>query len=115
MNIASVRALKMIAAGVAALADALESDEASGAPRFYTRTSLPPGCPSWRSARATAARLGVATSKPGRELLIDAADFDGKVGVGAKAPAVSKISTADAQALRELGLVVPLRRAGGAR
>lgn len=78
-------------------------------PLWYSRHALPPGCSSWRSARETAARLGVATAKPGRELLIDASDFDAKIAVP-KAQRPLPGADVDEAALEQMGLVLPMRR-----
>jgi hypothetical protein len=109
---AIAEALRAQAAALVAIADALDTPVPASSPRWYTRRALPPGCPSWRSARETAARLGVMTSKPGRELLIDASDFDAKIAGSKKSPT---LASSDEKALEALGCVVPLRAVGGRR
>lgn len=103
----------LVALALRQLADALEAPSSSSSPasspRWYTRSTLPPGCATWRSARETAQRLGVATSKPGRELLIDAADFDAKIAASKRGAAV--VTSSDEKTLERMGIVLPMRGA----
>ncbi len=69
-------ALRAQADALRAIADAMEAPATASSTRFYSRAALPPGVASWRAARETALREGIATSKPGREVLIDAAAWD---------------------------------------
>lgn len=46
------------------------------APRFYTKANLPPAAASWRAARETASREGIAIVRSGRDALIVAAAWD---------------------------------------
>lgn len=91
--------------------------DANNAPSHYSRTHLPPGVRSWRAARETAAREGIATSRPGRELIIDRRAWDTWAASRRTTRRAEPIAIvdSDARALEALGVVVPLRRAGGAR
>lgn len=84
--------------------------DAAAAPRWYTRHLLPPGVRTWRAARETAARLGVPTSKPGREVLIDAAAFD--AAIVAPRHSAPTLKPSDEAALEALGVVLPMRARG---
>ena len=108
---------------LAAIVDAIAEKVAQrlGGPRrpsHYCATCLPPGCPSWRSAREIALRESIATMRVGRAILIDARAWDEWVATrtSTRAARPALVSPSDQQRLERMGLVLPLaRRAGGSR
>lgn len=68
-----VKTLRAQAIALIDLADKIEAAEKAEAPKYYTAAHLPPGVCSWRSAKATAKRLGVPTAIVGRDRVIDSA------------------------------------------
>lgn len=107
-------ALRAQAATLLALAATLDADPpAPLSPRWYSRTCLPQGARSWRPVRERALRLGLATVRVGREVLIDAAAWDASLTPRGRVAA--PVQDGDAQALAAMGVVVPLRAGGDRR
>jgi len=115
MNRAMVEAITLIGRGFTALAGALESEPVTSARRWYLERDddLPPGKDSKRAALETARREpSIRTVKLGRRVLIDAPSWDAWAeSKTSKRSAPIVVADADAKALAEMGVVLPMRRA----
>ena len=80
---------------------------ASQRPRFYSASALPPGVSSWRAARESCTRLGIATTKSGKAILIPADQWDRALETRStkRAPRLGAgASSDDAALLESMGL-----------
>lgn len=111
-------ALRLIASGFAALANAIEAEPDVAAPRRYTRGAPRAGM-SWRSMLETARRCpSIKTFRFGRTVEIDVASFEAAIEGHARHPdahieAPAGAESADAATLAAMGW--PLRAVQGGR
>ena len=108
---------------VEALADLLadriaEKLGATGSADHYDRHRLPPGAASWRAVLEAGRRGDLAVTRVGRASVLPAAEWtrylEARRGRSSSSPK-AQIADADVAALAELGVVVPMRAAGGRR
>ncbi len=100
---AQARALELVAA-------ALDAQPDPSRPSYYDRTHLPPAASSWRAARETAAREGIAVVRTGRSVVIPAPAWDAHLAARTSHRGPSPIASSDVARLASMGLTLQAAR-----
>ncbi|MBK6515326.1 MAG: hypothetical protein IPG04_14670 [Polyangiaceae bacterium] len=93
---------------------------ATATPDYFDRDHLPPGAASWRAVLEAGRRGDLEVTRVGRKAVVSSDAWtrylEARRGRSSCSPkARPEIADADARALAELGVVVPMRAAGGRR
>lgn len=107
-----VAALRLVASGIVAYADALENETpATAGP--YDREHLPPGAASWRAVLDAGTRGELDVTRIGRRSIVTAEAWSAFIASKkTRRAGPVAIEDGDARALEALGCVVPMRRTG---